>query len=105
MKSNDEMYQMFSKQGLMIAYVYLIFALAGYTLYQLLIQHQATPVLTFILSSQAAVWLIATQVIQIRKLGRAGVSSGAWVTLILVSVLLGLMLIMYGLLLLDSVLH
>lgn len=34
MKRNDEMDQIFSKQGLMVAYIYLILMLAGYTFWQ-----------------------------------------------------------------------
>ncbi|WP_056951120.1 hypothetical protein [Lacticaseibacillus nasuensis] len=105
MRKNDEMYQMFSNQGLKVAYGYVVIAIAGYVLYQVLIQHQLAPFWTFVMASQGVIWIIATQVFQIRRLGRAGVSKGTWVTLVMVSILLALLLIVNGFGLIALVLH
>ena len=100
MKRNDEMYQMFSKQGLMVAYIYLILMLVGYTFWQS-IHGRMDPFGLFVMSSQGVIWIIATQVLQRRKLGKGGLSAGAWITLIAASGLLLLLLFTYGVVFLD----
>lgn len=100
MKRNDEMYQMFSKQGLMVAYIYLILMLVGYTFWQS-IHGRMDPFWLFVMSSQGVIWIIATQVLQRRKLGKGGLSADAWITLIAASGLLLLLLFTYGVVFLD----
>jgi hypothetical protein len=100
MKHNDEMDQMFSKQGLMAAYIYLILMLAGYTFWQS-VHGRMDPFWLFVMSSQGMIWIIATQVLKRRKLGKGGLSAGAWITLITASGLLLLLLFTYGIVFLD----
>ena len=100
MKRNDEMDQMFSKQGLMVAYVYLILMLAGYTFWQS-VHGRMDPFWLFVMSSQGMIGIIATQVLQRRKLGKGGLSASAWITLIAASGLLLLLLFTYGVVFLD----
>lgn len=95
MQKNDEMYQMFSKQGLMVAYIYLLLIMGGYTVYQAL-QRQAQPFWTFVISSQGLIWIIATQLLQRQRLGKGSLSTGALITLIVATVTLVLLLIVYG---------
>ncbi len=100
MKRNDEMDQMFSKQGLMVAYIYLILMLAGYTFWQS-VHGRMDPFWLFVMSSQGMIWIIATQVLQRRKLGKGGLNASAWITLIAASGLLLLLLFTYGVVFLD----
>ncbi|KRL41207.1 hypothetical protein [Lacticaseibacillus manihotivorans] len=59
------------------------------------------PFWLFVMSSQGVIWLIATQVLKRRKLGKGGLSAGAWITLITASGLLLLLLFTYGIVFLD----
>ncbi|WP_461213833.1 hypothetical protein [Lacticaseibacillus sp. GG6-2] len=96
MHKNDEMQQMFSRQGLLAGYVYLVVGLAVLTGYRALSGHY-DPVLTGLWGSSALVAIGATQVLQWHRLGKSARTTASVGLVVLCGVVLGLMAVVYGL--------